>query len=329
MPKRWPRSHFTKKLLGMLGTLDANPVRSYQFNAAFNWQEPKFVPASTRMKKVWVYGSYARGAQTCGDLDVQIEVDHIEVAGCRRTPPERSTVAAFWKALRGVHVTLARPEWRAEESAIDRRIKQDLKLVWAEGLDWRSAVAGLQEAPDASRRAREFDRLRFSRERLRLPIHEAWALAMAHKHGLLASECFPLQEVELKRVRRDERHALQAIELRRGREAIRAGRAVIALARSMEAMAGSTRTGWFYGFERSYGFELPIWGGFQLQLGGANFGVSTLERRKDLEGFLVVPFIRSTEANGAWMVRRGPNFGVENEAYLADLERARSADGMD
>ncbi|WP_413770025.1 hypothetical protein, partial [Vibrio vulnificus] len=67
--KRYPRESFTKKLIRMCQRLVECSVRTSSHKDIYG----EFTGEIT-ITSMWVVGSYARGAMTCGDLDMVIGV---------------------------------------------------------------------------------------------------------------------------------------------------------------------------------------------------------------------------------------------------------------
>lgn len=322
-PDRLPRAYFTKRLAAMLTAVDSNPERTFQFNDAFKWEDPRILEARVRLKRVWVYGSFARGAETCGDLDVDIEVDYLPVgADDLRRPPQHLVGRAFWGNQRRVSVSVAM-DASVKLTAIGKRIHRERVLVWEAGLDWRKRVEGISSSHTAGRHARLLGLLPFSKDRLRLSSVEATDLALAMKHLVLVSHCRPIDGGgEVARLRKDEAWALEALGRLRGRQANVAAASVLPVCRQLEMEQGAPPPCW------TYGLETVVWCGHELHLGTADFGVRVLDRRPELVGFVMVPFLTARGPNGAWFVSRGPAFNSARSAMEAEARELQLAEGF-
>lgn len=308
----------------MLTAVDSDPERTFQFNDAFKWEDPRIVEARVRLKRVWVYGSFARGAETCGDLDVEIEVERVPVGEEEEygRPPQHLVVRAFWGNQRRVSVSIAM-ELSVELTATGKRIRRERVLVWEAGLDWRKRVEGISSSRAAGRHGRLEDLLPFSRERLRLSSGEAMDLALAMKHRVLVSHCRPIDGGgDVAHLRKDEAWALEALGRLRGRQANLAAASVLPVCRQLELEQRAQPPCW------TYGLDSVVWCGHELHLGTADFGVRVLDRRPELVGFVMVPFLTARGPNGAWFVSRGPGFSSARSAMDAEARTLQRQEGV-
>ena len=92
--------------------------------------------------RLWVVGSYARGALTCGDLDLVMELAHPSFR-------PRQVNRLLLKNPQRVSLYLGTPD----ENTSDAHFAEAV-LVWEAGMDWRAALDAIE--PDA--KAARFDR---------------------------------------------------------------------------------------------------------------------------------------------------------------------------
>ena len=111
-----------------------------------------------RVRSLWVAGSYARGASTCGDLGLIADVA-VESAP---HPGETAIARALVKGSPDLRLYVGTPEKNHSGMAFP-----EARLVWSETEpDWRTALAAIGEDPGASRFSRRGDALKFRSERL-------------------------------------------------------------------------------------------------------------------------------------------------------------------
>jgi len=115
------------------------------------------------VKKLWVFGSYARGALECGDLDLAIEIDRpdhswYEENGIMVIYPE--CYHKFWQLMRDslkkrgerIEILTGNPAKDEEEGW-----HKDAILIWDEDSPnrWRSAITSIKPDPNAGRFTRD------------------------------------------------------------------------------------------------------------------------------------------------------------------------------
>ncbi|MGN5476888.1 hypothetical protein ACTMU2_07810 [Cupriavidus basilensis] len=72
MSHRYPRAHFTALLRRVFERLDITSTRPAEWTERFFFHERR--SAAITIERIWVFGSYSRGAPDCGDLDLIVEV---------------------------------------------------------------------------------------------------------------------------------------------------------------------------------------------------------------------------------------------------------------
>src|SRR6266496_1330093 len=136
------RSEATKRITGLLGRVVS--------------AEGRYVP---RVREVWVFGSYARGALEVGDVDLAVEFD--------QTKDEAGQWFATRLAGRFDHLGALRRELRGNQRALEIHFNEldDLRkegfeprLLWRRGDSLEEAhgrLAALGPDPSAQRAARD------------------------------------------------------------------------------------------------------------------------------------------------------------------------------
>jgi hypothetical protein len=89
--KRFPRERFTRALVRLCERLDANPVLTYDYQTSSKelWTLQVRGPIRARVVALYAFGSWARGAIDCGDLDLAAHLEY-EWAGAVEYVHERT-----------------------------------------------------------------------------------------------------------------------------------------------------------------------------------------------------------------------------------------------
>lgn len=160
MDRAYPRERFTQVLLTLCKQLDLRHqgVVDYHLDFAPLVFHGK---VASRIRSVRAFGSWARGAQACGNLDLAIEMDNAWAVG-----PGRGSRELAEQPIDGVQVARAmlgrRPSVRyvslqsalVGPQAID---PSEMKLIWQAHrpdqprFDWRRAIAAIPLDPGARR----------------------------------------------------------------------------------------------------------------------------------------------------------------------------------
>lgn len=154
--RRRPRESFTRSLVGICERLDAKSESTIEYYLPILKARRIGGVMTVKARRLWVAGSYARGALTCGDLDLLIELE-----GDRLAPAHR-----VGKALFGTRpgVRLYGGTLKENESGV---AFPEAVLIWADdGSDWRSRIDAIRPDPNAGRFSRENDIIPFRPEQL-------------------------------------------------------------------------------------------------------------------------------------------------------------------
>lgn len=139
---RVPREKLTKVLTDICKTLD----KSSMVNAPLKQMFDRIVVGSVTgsIKRVWVFGSYARGALTCGDLDLLVETDFGSVQ-----PPYGCCVIAnkgvkdLIGRRRHVQVLPGTPEANFTGRYFDESV-----LIWDGSDTWQERITAIPVNPE-------------------------------------------------------------------------------------------------------------------------------------------------------------------------------------
>jgi len=176
---RMPREQATKLLERICARLDARSVVELDRPAIPGLDAPGLTTAT----RLWVVGSYARGALTCGDIDLVMEVDKPFVSASQLS-------RMLLGSPRRVSLYTGNPDKNSSNGAF-----QEAVLVWESGKDWRAALDGIEPDESVSRFDRPTDCIPFRREQIKGDLDWAEAMLELHERNVLTWRFVPLEEV--------------------------------------------------------------------------------------------------------------------------------------
>ncbi len=192
--RRLARSHFTKILSRIGERLDASGGR-VKVKASDPWRlfAVEKLRRSIAIQSIWIFGSYARGAADCADLDLIVRFQDItEISG---PPPYAGRVLrAVAGSLPGVSIYKGTPT--DNQSGVD--VSSEARLFWsAQRPDWRGALGSIQEDPAAGHFARKSDLLPLSPGQLRNGVECVDEMVAANEAGELVWHALELERKNL------------------------------------------------------------------------------------------------------------------------------------
>ncbi|MBV4519705.1 hypothetical protein KVG88_06490, partial [Pseudomonas sp. SWRI74] len=188
LEKRYPREFFTKKLERICQRLDEASTRTIAHKDFFN----KAATSQVEITSLWVVGSYARGALTCGDLDLVLEYRLVEGPH----PAPRRITKTFFGVLPYVSYYFGKPESSTSGVAFPDAIP-----IWTQpGCDWRTAIDSIKPVTSAGRATRETDSIPLRPEQLYMEPERLQVLAAQEKEGLLEWEFVEFTPTDLEPV---------------------------------------------------------------------------------------------------------------------------------
>lgn len=294
--ERKPRAHFTKKLYKILQVLDESAERTFEFNDALSFEATRYGRARATVLKVWVYGSYARGAATCGDLDVLVEYLTEKVDGSPRNPEARHVIQAFWRGVREVQFNAGRPEGNSTHVKVPGAL-----LIWQQGLDWRAALDGIKEDPSAGRFQRVTDKIPADFHRFGIDIGTAQDYGYAVEAGLLKMSWMPFRGdgLEASKWRSDEARAALALGFQRGLELQAVLPHLMGALRGQQPGSGRSPARW------AFDDRNMLWDGREVEIGRHHGHPNRFARDKRFKGYVLVPYLKKSGPNGVLLVDRG------------------------
>lgn len=273
---RKPRTVFTRKLKSICMRLDAKDTAKETFKF-FYGESSKEV--TVKVLQVWVVGSYARGAATCGDLDIVVSLDNQSI-------PTSRVNRALLGALPDVRCYCGDP--KENSSGVEF---SEAKLIWQAGEDWESRIAAIEQYPEAGRFYRPTDEIPFRLEQLNICVSLAENYLEDRKLGFITWSFTPLSAIEPKA-------AFDVFECLEGLP-----KKCAALPAYLEGFAvkkyPAAPTSWEPYYDAYAKGSLCIAMGFVPNLSPLdNPGISAIA---------VMPSLSTRGPNGVWLLERGPN----------------------
>lgn len=190
--KRLTRAQATTKLATLCRRLDAkHEVRA----SAERYRYGPKCDFEARASSLSVFGSYARGSATCGDLDVLVDgsfrwiVSDEEDLGGRERRIGRTQVKALIGSM--PHATIY--AGNAQDNSSGLSIEAGLVPIWTgPGCDWESAIASIKEDASAGHHSRKTDVAPFRQHQMGLSVIELEHLVDLRGAGIHDWRFYPL-----------------------------------------------------------------------------------------------------------------------------------------
>lgn len=291
LEKRYPRESFTKKLEKICQRLDEAPTRTIVHKDFFK----KAATSQVEITSLWVVGSYARGAMTCGDLDLVLEYRLVE----GHHPMPRTITKTFFGALPYVSYYFGKPG-----NSTSGVVFPDAIPIWTEpGFHWRAAIDSIKPVPSAGRATRETDSIPLRPDQLYMEPEGLQALAALEKEGLLEWEFVEFAAADLEPVPTEEISE-------RDRKLIRVApymgkKSRVLIPPIIRLMVGLNPLGIWNTFESNRG-RLSC-GATALRLGRPSLPYNLFDSEPTIKQYALIPHVSAKGPNGAWIIRRGPN----------------------
>ncbi|WP_434569194.1 hypothetical protein [Pseudomonas sp. Z3-8] len=286
--KRYPRESFTKKLIRMCQRLDECSVRTITHKDIYG----EFTGEIT-ITSMWVVGSYARGATTCGDLDLVIGV---QTKGA--LPYTRVWARSFFGAPSLVRYYPGDPTENMSGVPFPEAV-----LIWSGiGCDWKAVIASIKSDPNAGRAARETDVLPLRDEQLRTYNDEYHKAVDMQRDRLWEWEFIEFGKEMLAPLPIED-SAEDVAYFKRckpmmGRKSQELVPAIINLMREHEPFGS-----WSSSNSHWSNFRC---GGSEIYLGRPALPINFFDYAPWVRQLILIPHISGRGPNGAWIIRRGP-----------------------
>ncbi|WP_460160727.1 hypothetical protein [Pseudomonas sp. S2_B10] len=291
LEKRYPREWFTKKLERICQRLDEASIRTIAHKDFFN----KAATSRVEITSLWAVGSYARGAITCGDLDLVLEYRLVEGTH----PAPRKITMTFFGALPYVSYYFGKPE-----SSTSGVVFPDAILIWTEpGCDWRAAIDSIKPVTSAGRAKRETDAIPLRQEQLYMEPERLQQLVNQEKDGIIEWDFVEITRDDLEPI---PTAAVSERDRRLIRVAPMMGKKSQALVPAIIRLMAKHSPYGDWDASESHRGKLKC-GAKVLHLGRPALPYYPFDDEPTIDQFALIPHISAKGPNGAWMIRRGPN----------------------
>jgi hypothetical protein len=169
--QRKPREFFTRALVRICEKLDAQDTYALAWKDRFLRRRWNGV---MRAESLWVVGSYARGAPSCGDLDLVMKLTRVEGVHADIS----RFVSAALPRVPGVRHYAGDPQENSSGVAFPEAVH-----IWSAGSNWRSAIESIVIDPSAGRFSRPTDELPLRPEQLHAELDDVERLLRRHASG--------------------------------------------------------------------------------------------------------------------------------------------------
>ena len=295
---RQPRLTFEKALKKML--MQATTEEFYDLPWESEYHPDKKGTTRISVRGIWVAGSFARGATTCGDLDLILDVNLIT----GKSWPSKTTIK---RQILGIYphvsVYLGTPE--ANSSGVEF---PEAVLLWSPGMpDWQSALASIKVDETAGHFAREYDILPLRREQFECRDYEF--IVDMYKKKIIEWQ-WVLDDAIKKQDTEDGRNFLERLVWQEvGRKTLEAlTDAIHYLCPQVPARFWNTDI-W-----NKTGIRI---GGYQVNTGKCPYLNIGMLDRVQYSALVIVPHKSRRGPNGLWIIRRGSEHPLVR--FFADL----------
>ena len=311
--KRYPRERFTKQLGRICKMLDDISVRDIAYDSYGT-----SVTCHLEVTKLWVVGSYARGALTCGDLDVVVSF----TASGAGLPMPQILSSAFFGATPGVRFYSGTPEVNRSGAVFP-----DAVLIWsAQDADWQTRIDSIKPDPAAGRVPRDTDSVPLRAEQIRIPDCTLIDVARWQREGILEWDFVPLDSALLSAIPPQEmgskERQLYECTSDMGQKTRDLIPALWRVMRDVEP-GSSWRTAETEKATLKCGATL-------IHVGVPALALRHFESVK-VKMLMLVPHQTARGPNGLWLIRRGPNhphiLGLKKCSVFSVCNSARLASG--
>ena len=179
--RRQPRAFFTRALTRICERLDAQDTHKLAWKERSSYQSFR---GTLRAESLWVVGSYARGAPSCGDLDLVLQLGLVE--GYRGST-KRFASKAFGRSS-GVRWYSGDPQSNSSGVAFPEAVH-----IWSKGVDWRRTISSIPLDEHATRISRPTDAIPLRPEQLYADIEDIEEVLRRRDAGEIAWRFLPVE----------------------------------------------------------------------------------------------------------------------------------------
>ena len=287
---RQPRGFFEKKLRKILQRISKNEWVDLRWSNNFFPGGP--FTGRAKATTVWVVGSFARGAEFCGDLDIVIQAETVFDSFAA---PNKTVCNALAGAHPYARAYLGTPEKNDSYASFD-----DAVLLWSEDRpDWETALAGIQINPNEGRQEREWDALPLRMEQVR--ISDPDELLEQKKAGIIDWQWIDW-EVLARMPVVEENIPRRRLEHIKAQRSSKFGECLDALARLLSQDVPV----WAWECYSAKDGVLPT-GGYAVAISAQPSLYATYLNSISFHSLLIMPYKSKRGPNGVWLIKRGPN----------------------
>jgi len=290
---RRSRESFKKTLTKILKRADTRQVHEVTWKR-FPWSDEPDASCKFVLNSIWVVGSFARGAISCGDLDLVVE---IEILSGLNEPPTTKIIKSSIGSFPDLSVFLGTPDSNSSQVAFPEAVllwsKEDARLIW------KKTIESIPVDTNATRFSREYDRLPFRKEQICGGDLEAIERIIdALKRKEMIAQWVTMEELAgITHDPRSESLLSRLIRWQCGEKTAKIFQIVIPW-----LSANTAETGWEPEHDTT---ELWV-GGYRLHTGRSPYVPLDWLDRLAFSAVCVMPHITRRGPNGLWILRRGP-----------------------
>ncbi|CAB1060516.1 hypothetical protein D1BOALGB6SA_5282 [Olavius sp. associated proteobacterium Delta 1] len=291
---RRKRSFFTRSLQRIAERIDISSEFSTEwYDDLFRRKEK----TSFNVKALWVFGSWAKGALHCGDLDLIADIEVIK----GRIPITSTLRRVLVKGDRDVRLYIGKPEKNTSGVPVE-----DAVLIWSvSSRNWKKNISVIKPNPNAERFVRKIDALPLRSEQLYEEIDTLEKLVDLKNEDILDWSWAPISNFDL-----DSKHwsdtavsfyerLLKGYCGKKTREAMR-------FIIDWFEVNDPIQT-WDYDHSSRAAFTIN---GYFVHVGRPSIDLGRLDHHS-CSGLIIVPHLTKRGPNGIWIIRRGTKHKLE------------------
>lgn len=153
--RRRPRASFERTIGRIVNKIESAPIHEVRWKGDY-FERFERRMARVKVKSLWIVGSFARGAPTCGDLDLVMDTKLID----GHEPRPRTIASQVAGSYPDVVFYIGTPEKNTAGIKFPEAV-----LLWSQECpDWKSALGNIQVDENATRFIRHCDALPLRKE---------------------------------------------------------------------------------------------------------------------------------------------------------------------
>jgi predicted nucleotidyltransferase len=291
--KRRQRTSFTRSLQRIAERIDKTSEFEVEWHNEFIRRKEK---TKFCVKALWAFGSWAKGASFCGDLDLIVDVEVTE-----GFLPMTSTIRrVLTKGARDVRLYVGKPEKNDSGVTVEEAV-----LIWSDSdRNWKKNIADVKPDPTAERFVRKVDDLPLRSEQLCEEIDFLEKLVDLKNEEILDWMWVPISNLNLDSINWSDTAGsfYERLNGHSGKKTREAMRFVI----DWFEVNDPVQT-WQYDHSSRAAF---IINGNYIHIGRPSIGLRRLDHHS-CSGLMLVPHFTKRGPNGIWIIRRGIKHKLE------------------